>query len=293
MKILLTGATGFIGTNFILQLYDKYELIALVRKSSNVNKIKDYCKIYYYENFAILKKNLQEEQIDGVLHLATLYLRCHSSEDLKDLIDSNILFGVELLEILHSINFSGWFINIGTFWQFYQNLPNNPLNLYAATKTAFLNIANYYIQVAKYKFVTILLNDTYGPNDWRPKIINLWKKSLETKEVVKMSGGKQIIDMLYIDDVVNAFEKCINNFEDEKNTNNAIYALHSKERITLKQLSNIFEECVQEKLNIIWGALPYSDRENFIPFEGGEKLPNWEQKISFKEGILKLNCKGY
>lgn len=288
MKILLTGATGFIGTNFILQLYDKYELIALVRKSSNVNKIKDYCKIYYYENFAILKKNLQEEQIDGVLHLATLYLRCHSSEDLKDLIDSNILFGVELLEILHSINFSGWFINIGTFWQFYQNLPNNPLNLYAATKTAFLNIANYYTQVAKYKFVTILLNDTYGPNDWRPKIINLWKKSLETKEVVKMSGGKQIIDMLYIDDVINAFEKCINNFKDEKNTNNAIYALHSKERITLKQLSNIFEECVQKKLNIIWGALPYSDRENFIPFEGGEKLPNWEQKISLKEGFIKM-----
>ncbi|EHF7938931.1 NAD-dependent epimerase/dehydratase family protein, partial [Campylobacter coli] len=49
MKILLTGATGFIGTNFILQLYNKYEIIALVRKSSNVNKIKDYCKIYYYD----------------------------------------------------------------------------------------------------------------------------------------------------------------------------------------------------------------------------------------------------
>lgn len=288
MKILLTGATGFIGTNFILQLYNKYKLIALVRKSSNVNKIKDYCKIYYYEDFAILKKNIQEERIDGVLHFATLYLKHHKPEDLKDLIDSNILFGTELLEILYLINFSGWFINIGTFWQFYQNLSNNPLNLYAATKTAFLNIANYYTQVAKYKFVTILLNDTYGSNDWRPKIINLWKKSLETKEVVKMSEGEQIIDILYIDDVINAFEQCINNFKDEKNINNAIYALHSKERITLKQLSSVFEECIQEKLNIIWGALPYSGRENFIPFEGGEKLPNWEQKISLKEGFLKM-----
>ncbi|EAM0837732.1 NAD(P)-dependent oxidoreductase, partial [Campylobacter coli] len=27
---------------------------------------------------------------------------------------------------------------------------------------------------------------------------------------------------------------------------------------------------------------------NFIPFEGGEKLPNWEQKIYFREGILKI-----
>ncbi|EAH7030916.1 NAD(P)-dependent oxidoreductase [Campylobacter lari] len=288
MKILVTGATGFIGTNFILQMHDRYEIVALVRKNSNIDKIRDYCKICYYEDFAVLKENLQKEQIDGVLHLATLYLKHHRSEDLKDLIDSNILFGVELLEILYLIGFSGWFINIGTFWQFYQNLSNNPLNLYAATKTAFLNIANYYIQIAKYKFVTILLNDTYGPNDWRPKIINLWKKSLETKEVIRMSSGEQIIDMLYIDDVINAFEKCINNFENKKNINNTIYALHSKERITLKQLSNIFEECVQEKLNIIWGVLPYSDRENFIPYEGGKKLPNWKQKISIWEGITRI-----
>ncbi|EAI7247503.1 NAD(P)-dependent oxidoreductase [Campylobacter lari] len=288
MKILVTGATGFIGTNFILQMHDRYEIVALVRKNSNIDKIRDYCKICYYEDFAVLKENLQKEQIDGVLHLATLYLKHHRSEDLKDLIDSNILFGVELLEILYLIGFSGWFINIGTFWQFYQNLSNNPLNLYAATKTAFLNIANYYIQIAKYKFVTILLNDTYGPNDWRPKIINLWKRSLETKEVIRMSSGEQIIDMLYIDDVINAFEKCINNFENKKNINNTIYALHSKERITLKQLSNIFEECVQEKLNIIWGVLPYSDRENFIPYEGGKKLPNWKQKISIWEGITRI-----
>ncbi|EOH2051901.1 NAD-dependent epimerase/dehydratase family protein, partial [Campylobacter coli] len=42
MKILVTGATGFIGTNFILQMHDRYEIIALVRKSSNIDKIKDY-----------------------------------------------------------------------------------------------------------------------------------------------------------------------------------------------------------------------------------------------------------
>ncbi|EAL5456088.1 NAD(P)-dependent oxidoreductase, partial [Campylobacter coli] len=42
MKILLTGATGFIGINFVLRLYKKYEIIALVRKTSNIEKIKGY-----------------------------------------------------------------------------------------------------------------------------------------------------------------------------------------------------------------------------------------------------------
>lgn len=40
LKILLTGATGFIGTNFILKLHKKYEITALVRKNSNITRIK-------------------------------------------------------------------------------------------------------------------------------------------------------------------------------------------------------------------------------------------------------------
>ncbi|ENY9045078.1 NAD-dependent epimerase/dehydratase family protein, partial [Campylobacter jejuni] len=43
MTILLTGATGFVGTNFILQLHKKYNIIALVRKTSDIEKIKNYC----------------------------------------------------------------------------------------------------------------------------------------------------------------------------------------------------------------------------------------------------------
>ncbi|EAH6257936.1 hypothetical protein EIC15_09290, partial [Campylobacter jejuni] len=46
--------------------------------------------------------------------------------------------------------------------------------------------------------------------------------------------------------------------------------------------------CIGRKLNIIWGAVPYSSRENFIPYEKDCKLPNWEQKISFEEGFKKI-----
>lgn len=138
MKILLTGATGFIGTNFILQLYKKYEIIALVRKSSNTSKIEQFCKVFYYErDMQKLSNFLRKENIDGVVHLAALYIKNHDTYQVSSLIEGNITFGVELLETLYMIDFKGWFINVGTFWQFYKNLPDNPLNLYAATKTAF------------------------------------------------------------------------------------------------------------------------------------------------------------
>ncbi|WP_026944240.1 NAD-dependent epimerase/dehydratase family protein [Helicobacter rodentium] len=288
MKILLTGATGFVGTNFVLQLHKKHEIIALVRKDSDTSRVEKFCKIYRYDGDMQKFSNiLKKENIDGVVHLATLYIKNHENYQVSSLIESNIVFGAELLEILYMIDFEGWFINVGTFWQFYKNLSNNPLNLYAATKTAFLRIADYYTQVAKFKFTTILLNDTYGPNDCRPKIFNIWLKALKSDEQIKMSGGEQVIDILYISDVIDAFEICIDLLEKKEGVllHNRKIALHSKERKTLKDIAKIFEKCFGKEIDINWGALPYSLRENFMPYESGDKLPQWEQKITFEQGF--------
>ena len=51
-----------------------------------------------------------------------------------------------------------WFINTGTFWQNYQSEKYNPVNLYAATKEAFQNIAKYYTETSSLIFTTIKLN---------------------------------------------------------------------------------------------------------------------------------------
>ncbi|EAI3289085.1 NAD(P)-dependent oxidoreductase, partial [Campylobacter jejuni] len=272
------------------QLYKKYNIIALVRKSSNISRIEKFCKIYYYEDINSLRNILLQEKIHGVIHLATLYLKNHKSHQINNLVNANITFGAEILEVLYMMDYKGWFINTGTFWQFYKNIPNNPLNLYAATKTAFLRIVDYYVQVSEIKFTTILLNDTYGANDWRQKIFNLWLNSLKTQDAISMSFGEQAIDMLYVDDVINAFEVCISLFNSENSVllENRLFTLHSKERKTLRELAVIFENCIGRKLNIIWGAVPYSSRENFIPYEKDCKLPNWEQKISFEEGFKKI-----
>src|SRR3990167_10889719 len=124
MKILLTGATGFIGKHLIEKLQDDGRgLCVLVRESTNLNFLKKE-KIKYY----ILKNNnvddlisfMQKEKFDGVVHLASLFLAQHKPEDVGKLINSNIHFGSILLEASVQSNV-GWFINTGTFWQHYKN----------------------------------------------------------------------------------------------------------------------------------------------------------------------------
>ncbi len=290
-KLLLTGATGFIGTNFVLNLNEKYQITALVRPKSDTSKIEKFCEIYRFdENIEKLGKFIAENKFDGVLHLATLYLKAHHPDDIKALIHSNITFGSELLESLKQVNFKGFFININSFWQLYKNVSQNPLNLYAATKNAFLQILNYYAQTSEILFSNIYLNDTYGENDTRNKIFNLWLNSLKSNQVLEMSGGEQIMDILHIDDILNAFESLINLCMSDLKTlaQNKNFTLHSKERLSLKEVAKIFEKSLNVKLNIKWGAKPYGLRENFIPYEFGDTLPNWQAQISLEEGFKKV-----
>ncbi len=155
------------------------------------------------------------ERFDGIIHLASFFLASHMTKDISSLISSNILFGTELLECCKDSGVK-WFINTGTFWQNYQNEGYNPVNLYAATKEAFETVSKYYVETSDLIFTTIKLNDTFGPNDTRNKVFNLWSKIAESGETLQMSPGEQIIDICYIEDVVNSYVLLLEHLNSEK-----------------------------------------------------------------------------
>jgi len=159
--------------------------------------------------------------------------------------------------------------------------------LYSATKEAFENIAKFYTQTSNLVFTTIKLNDTFGPNDTRNKVFNLWNKTSQNSELLEMSAGEQIIDIAYIDDVISAYETMIDNFlqNDKSSYNNKVFVVSNNDKPTLKELSKIFEDATIRTLHINWGARDYRDREVMIPYRSGINVPNWKQKFTLKEAI--------
>lgn len=291
LKLLVTGATGFVGTNFIIQLHKKYEITALVKEKSNVSKIKDFCTLYFWnESIQGLVDLIRQKKFDGVIHLATYYQPSHSSEDFAKMLSSNIVFGANLLEALSS-NPPSFFINTTTFSQFANASSYNPAGLYDATKQAFCDIMHFYASKMPTIFCNLLLYNTYGANDNRPKIFNLWKKIAQNQETMEMSKGEQKIDISHIDDVIRGFdiliELCVNNQIPTLST----FTLENQ-RHSLKELAQIFEYATNTKLSIIWGAKPYRQNEIMDPISSSNscfnKLPNWEAKISLQEGIKNL-----
>lgn len=289
MKLLITGSTGFIGKNLTSRLLDNnIEIVALVRNSSNISALDTRASIFSYTgDINSLISYCKKEKFDGIIHLASLFLASHNSQDIPKLIQSNIQLGTELLEASKHAK-TPWFINTGTFWQHYQNEHYNPVNLYAATKQAFEQIAKYYTETSDLIFTTLKLNDTFGPNDTRNKVFNLWHRLLQNDEMLEMSPGDQIVDISYIDDIVDAYEILIGHLRHTPHlVKNKTFAIHSKERMSLKELAVLFEESVGKKLNIKWGGREYREREVMIPWESTHNLPDWQPKHTLKQAIQK------
>lgn len=285
MNILLTGATGFVGRNLIPKISVSNNIYILVRPSTDIKDRYGIKGIFIFkDNIEDLSLYLKENEIDGIIHLASLYIAQHQPNQIKDLVLSNIYLGTSLLEAGKMANVK-WFLNTGTIWQNYQ-VPDksdqyNPVNLYAATKQAFIDIAKFYTETSKIRFCTLKLCDTYGPNDTRRKIFSLFEQISESGETLDMSPGEQKMDIIYIDDVVSGFEHLAQLLNDPKQELRKEYVLSSGKQISLKKLANLYEKRYHAKLNINWGGRKYRMREVMKPYKGNV-LIGWEPKIPFE-----------
>ena len=285
MKILITGATGFIGQNLLKSLTPDYEIHVLIRPSTKWEEECKLKKFIFNDNIEELREYLIANKIEGIIHLASLFIAQHQSSQCKELILSNVFLGTALMDATKKTMVK-WFLNTGTYWQHYipDSTEYNPVNLYAATKQAFIDIAKYYTETSDIQFVTLKICDTYGPHDPRKKLMALFKKHAESGEQLVMSPGEQKINLLHIDDVINGFVTLVN-LLDKKTPLKKEYALSAKKIYSLQELACIFESVSKKKLNILWGGLPYREREVMTPWQKGTPIPGWEQTIDIFQGI--------
>lgn len=289
---LITGATGFVGSHLAESLVKKNYLVhAVVRPNSDIAFLKTldqkHIRIHVYENhnfqriFSEISKN---ERPEIVFHLASMVLGAHTYNDIPALVQSNITFGMELLECMKNYGIYR-LVNTGTSWQHYDNEPYNPVNLYAATKQAFQDIVVYYEKACGFKIINLYLFDNYGPNDKRGKLLNLLKHVGETGISLDMTPGKQSMDLVHIDDLVQAFIMSGEYLLNEKYEYCGTYMVSSGKPINLKELVNLVEKITGHPIHIHWGAKAYREREVMKPWNTGKVLPNWQPNINLEEGL--------
>jgi len=286
---LLTGATGFIGNHLAKKLLrEGWQVHLVIRESSDVGKLESLpglSKLHQHNGTTDgMIKIMQAVRPNVVFHIASQLTATHVPKEVESVILSNILFGTQLLEAMIHANVR-YFVNTGTFWQHYEGKEYNPVDLYAATKEAFQAILRYYTECTPIRAITLKLFDVYGPGDTRNKLFHLFEKTHQTGETLAMTPGEQYLDLVYIDDVVEAFYHAAELLRSsEGRVLEDSYAVSSSQRIRLKEVVTTYERLSGRRLNIHWGGRAYRAREIMKPCKG-KALPGWKARIDLETGI--------
>lgn len=291
-KFIVTGATGFIGSHLCKELLNRNHKVAIIcRENSNLqllNDIMDKIEIFYFDdNLDNMINFFIQTKAAGVFHIAGLTIIEHKPNDINSLIDSNIKFSTQILEAM-KVSGMKKIINTGTCLQHYSNEKYNPSCLYAATKKAFEDILKYYVEAYKFQSITLTLFNVYGKKDFGKRLLSVINHAAINNLPLEMTLGYQKIDLVYIDDVVDAYIYAFELFTKNFFENNQCYGVSSKQVVTLRELVSIFEEENKVSLNIKWGYKHYRFRENFIPWSDYTPLPGWNSKVTLQEGVKKI-----
>ena len=182
-KVLITGSTGYIGSNLLRRLKDlDCKIFAPIselsfEKISNT-KTKSIQYISYDGTYESLKE-LEDVDIDYVFHLAAYQGDDKNEDDINQMIDSNFRFGFHVLQICKKVN-PRLFINTDSYFQFDDKGKKWPRNIYSITKQAFSDILES-SGTKNFKICSLVLFDVYGPKDPRNKIFTRLEKATLNK----------------------------------------------------------------------------------------------------------------
>jgi nucleoside-diphosphate-sugar epimerase len=269
MKLLIIGANGFLG-GALYRYYQakKDEVLTFSYRSNNHKDCIDK-----------IESLIKTEQFDLIINAGASQNGKDNPEALTELINSNVLFPAIIASFIkeHSINTS--LIQFGTSWQIDENGKNSPFNAYASSKSSAESFLDHYAQDGV-KVATLRLYETYGPHDKRTKIINLIIDSLIHQKELEMTGGEQIANFIYIDDVIRAVELTYEFLAKETKGMHYIFNVKTNDNYSVKDILNILKNLlgIKEVNFIKLGKREYRERERFKLFDDVLKIPGWKAK---------------
>ena len=278
-NILLTGSTGFIGSELLKYLSNYNKVYITVRKKYKINLNNKNINKIYFNSYKNLSYKIKKLKIDTVVHCATHYVKNHNFEDIKELSESNILFGNIILENLKIMRVKK-FVNFSTVWENYDGKKDNCYNLYSAYKAGFGKIISFYKKENKnIKFLNLVISDTFGLRDKRKKLVNLLKTNYKRNLVTKVISKNLYINLLNVKDIVSAIKLIL-----KKNYKSDTYILKNKNNFKIYDIIKKIEKYSQKKIKVKWLSNKII-KEKIYKFK---TLKGWKPKNSDIKDIIRI-----
>jgi dTDP-glucose 4,6-dehydratase len=304
MRILVTGGCGFIGSNFIKHMLDKYDYqiynMDKLTYAGNKNNLGEHSKHLNYNfiegdinDYNLLKQDIEFYEIDTIINFAAESHVDRSIENSDEFIQTNINGTHTLLKMLHEFPIKK-FIQISTdevygslidFEEpFTEESPLKPNSPYAASKTSADLLCRSFYKTHGYPITITRCSNNYGPNQYPEKLIPLMIQKAKNDEKLPVYGdGKNIRDWVHVQDHCEAIDIVLHKGKDGE-----VYNIGGEcEKRNIEIVETIIKnvgggeiEYVEDRKGHDWRYAMYISK---IKNELG-----WSPRISFKEGIKSL-----
>ncbi len=325
MKILITGAAGFIGSFLSKKLVlNQYQIIGLDNindyydvslkysrlKTTGIDieeiKYGEFVESKINKNYKFIKLDLEDrpninklfktEKFDIVCNLAAQAGVRYSLKNPDTYIDSNISGFFNVLKACADYRVKHFiYASSSSVYGLNKKIPfseddyvQKPISLYAATKLTNELLASTYNHLYQLPVTGLRFFTVYGP--WgRPDMAYFifTKAILENKTIKVFNNGKLARDFTYIDDIINGIEKILQTVENLKDNNTCeILNIGRGQKINLLDFISEIENTLGKKAIKNYVSMQKGDvYETYADITKLEKKYNYKPIINLKEGI--------
>jgi dTDP-glucose 4,6-dehydratase len=299
MKVLVTGGSGFIGSNLVDYLIDKgcevwnlskhtYAMNPRVLEHLNSNPKYHFLPCDINDSAALLDL-FQKIDFDVIFHLAAETHVDRSFIYPRDFFNSNLLGTFNLLEVLRRLERKPLLIYMSTD-EVFGDVPEgfcketdriNPRNPYSASKAS----AELYVRAYHYSFklpsIIVRSMNNYGPRQHPEKLIaKIITRAIQGIPFTLYEGGS-VRGWIYVQDTASALEYVARHGEIGE-----IYHIPAKDYLTVPEVcQRILSIMGKEYLFQGFKGRRLKDDERYALDGSKLKHLGWEPKISFEEGI--------
>jgi len=225
---------------------------------------------------------------DVIFSLAGLGVSDHVFEDISSLVEAQVTAQIQALEIARQ--HKALAILPSTYWTETKSRSGSHLNLYAALNSSLEITAKYFSESFGLSIRMLSLADTYGPEDWRNKLIPQLFAVAGTGQQLLLGSPGQVIAPIYITDVTDALVGLSKKQIEDPDLSR--YQILPSTILTVQEVVELVELEVGEKINVLWNARelirdPITSINKKFPAP-----PGWRAQVDFKEGLKNVSLAG-
>ncbi|MBX9629217.1 MAG: NAD(P)-dependent oxidoreductase [Burkholderiales bacterium] len=291
MRVLVTGASGFIGSRVTRNMLERgHEVVALLAPDDNAPRLADIRDRMTFVNGDLEQEGAAERLVVDAKPEACVHLAWYAEPGKYLTSERNLpalQAGIALLQALASSGCSR-IVMAGTCAEYdahcgylQEDSPTRPETLYAATKLAMCQIGQQLAAANGVKFAWGRIFYLYGPTEDPRRMIPALVRALVSGNEFPATEGEQVRDYLHVDDVASAFGSML----EEGAT--GVFNVSSGRPITIRDLMLIAGRLAGRAHLIRFGEVPYRAWEPPVICGSNARLRElgWRPRFELEAGL--------